>query len=221
MKKLILSAIVLSAISFTACKNDKSEAKTEEAQEVAAASENTEATFMVDPEATVIEWEGKKPTGTHNGIIKVSEGSFTMHDSTIASGNFTIDMNSIEVQDLEGDQKANLEAHLKGTVDEKQDDFFNVKKYPEAKFEVTGTTMEGDQTMLQGNLTIREETKNVSFPVTVSEDGDMLSLTSDEFTIDRTKWNVNYGSKSVFEGLKDNFVYDDIQLKINLKAKKS
>ena len=48
-----------------------------------------------------------------------------------------IDMNSITVLDLEGDYKANLEAHLKGTVDEKADDFFNVNQFPTANFEVT------------------------------------------------------------------------------------
>ncbi|MEE2771119.1 MAG: YceI family protein [Bacteroidota bacterium] len=223
MKKIVLNALLVSAVAFTACKNDKSnETQPEDAQEVAMASEEQGTTFSVDSSATVIEWKGEKPTGSHMGTIKVSEGNFTVNDSAVLSGNFTIDMNSIEVTDLEGDQKANLEAHLKGTVDEKQDDFFNVKKFPTAKFEVTGTSKSEDgKTLLEGNLTIREETKNISFPVSISQEGDMMTLTSEEFTIDRTKWNVNYGSKSVFEGLKDNFVYDDIQLKIDLKAKKS
>ena len=69
---------------------------------------------------------------------KVEEGTFKANDSIIESGNFTIDMMSIEVTDLEGDDKKSLEAHLKGTVEGKEGDFFNVLKYPTANFVVTG-----------------------------------------------------------------------------------
>ncbi|MDX1472244.1 MAG: YceI family protein, partial [Flavobacteriaceae bacterium] len=57
-------------------------------------------------------------------------------------------------------------------------------------------------------------------PVTVTDNGDTVTLTSDTFTIDRTKWDVNYGSKSVFDNLGDNFINDDIELKINITADK-
>lgn len=221
MKRIFLNAFIIASLSlsFTGCKNNK-EAKMAEAKEAATpASESAE--FVVDTAATVIEWQGEKPNGTHHGTIMIKEGSFTANDSTIESGSFVIDMKSIEVKDLEGDQKANLEAHLKGTVEGKEGDFFNVTKYPEATFEVTGITEEGNQKMLQGNLKIKEETKNISFPVSINHDGEMIEITSKEFTIDRTKWNLNYGSKSVFEGLGDKFISDDIQLKINLKATKA
>ena len=79
---------------------------------------------------------------------------------------------------------------------------------------------EEGQAMLQGNLTIKEETKNIAFPVKISNDGEMIEITSEEFTIDRTKWNVNYGSKSVFDGLGDKFINDEIVLQINIRAKK-
>ncbi len=75
--------------------------------------------------------------------------------------------------------------------------------------------------MLQGNLTMKEETKNVEFPVSISLNGDTLELTSDSFVIDRTKWGVNYGSKSVFDSLEDKFINDEIELTINLKAYKA
>ncbi|MDX1543230.1 MAG: YceI family protein [Christiangramia sp.] len=222
MKRLILNTMIIAGLglAFTSCKNNNNEAEMAEAKETATAQSEA-AEFMVDTAVSVIEWQGEKPTGTHTGTIKVAEGSFKANDSLIESGTFVIDMNSIVVTDLEGDKKADLEAHLKGTVEGKEGDFFNVTKYPEATFEVTGITEEEGQQMLQGNLTIKEETKNIAFPVNITKDGENIQITSEEFTIDRTKWNVNYGSKSVFDGLGDKFINDEIELKINLKAKKA
>ncbi|MGA8853617.1 MAG: YceI family protein [Christiangramia sp.] len=222
MKRIFLNAFVIAGLglAFTGCKNNNNEAEVAEMKDAATAQAEA-MKFSVDTSSSVIEWKGEKPTGTHNGTIKVSNGSFMANDSVIESGTFVIDMKSIEVTDLEGDNKSDLEAHLKGTVEGKEGDFFNVQEFPEAKFEVTGITEEAGQSMLQGNLTIKEETKNIAFPVTISKDGESIQITSEEFTIDRTKWNVNYGSKSVFDGLGDKFINDDVSLKINLKAKKA
>ena len=222
MKKVFLNAFVVASLGLavTGCKDNNNEANVEDAKE-AATAEAEAMEFKVDTSASTIEWQGEKPTGTHTGTIQVTGGTFMANDSTIQSGTFVIDMKSIEVTDLEGEEKANLEAHLMGTVEGKEGDFFNVNKFPEAKFEVTGITEKDGQSILQGNLTLKEETKNISFPVSISKDGETYSITSEEFTIDRTDWNVNYGSKSVFDGLGDKFINDDIQLKIDLKAKKA
>lgn len=223
MKKLILNVGVFAmlGLAITSCKNNNnSEAEMAEAKEVAQAEEKA-IEFTVDTSSSVIEWQGEKPTGTHTGTIKIAEGSFKANDSVIESGTFVIDMESIVVTDLEGDKKEDLEAHLKGTVEGQEGDFFNVTKYPEATFEVTGISEKEGQKMLEGNLTLKEETKNIAFPVNISKDGETIEITSQEFSIDRTKWNVNYGSKSVFEGLGDKFINDDVSLKINLKAKKA
>ncbi|WP_300437023.1 YceI family protein [Christiangramia sp.] len=222
MKRIFLNAFVIAGLglAFTGCKNENKEAEMAESKEVATA-EAEAMEFKVDTTSSVIEWKGEKPTGTHTGTIKVTNGTFMANDSVVESGTFVIDMESIEVTDLEGEQKTNLEAHLKGTVEGKEGDFFNVTKFPEATFEVTGVTEQEGQAMLQGNLTIKEETKNIVFPVNISNNGETIEITSEEFTIDRTKWNVNYGSKSVFDGLGDKFINDDITLKVNLKAKKA
>lgn len=222
MKKSILNFFMIAGIAMATvgCKNDNREATTEDAKDVAAA--NMEAMeFVVDTSASVIEWEGNKPTGTHTGTIQIAEGTFYANDSIVESGSFKIDMNSITVTDLKGDEKANLENHLKGTVEGKEGDFFNVNEYPDAKFEVTGVSEQEGQTMLMGNLTLKGETKNVAFPVNISMNGDTMELTSDNFAIDRTKWNVNYGSKSVFDSLGDNFINDEIGLTIKVKANKA
>lgn len=222
MKKTFFNIFMIAGIAMATvgCKNENNEATTEDAKEVAMATEEA-VMYVVDTTASVIDWEGNKPTGTHTGTIQLEKGTFKANDSIIESGTFVIDMTSINVTDLEGDEKVNLEDHLKGTVEGKEGDFFNVNQYPEATFEVTGITENGGQAMLQGNLTMKEETKNVEFPVNINRTEDAIEITSEPFVIDRTKWGVNYGSKSVFEGLGDKFISDDIKLTINLKAKKA
>lgn len=222
MKKTFFNIFMIAGIAMATvgCKNENNEATTADAKEVAMANEEA-VMYVVDPTASVIDWEGNKPTGTHTGTIQIEEGTFQANDSILQSGTFVIDMTSINVTDLEGDEKVNLENHLKGTVEGKEGDFFNVNQYPEATFEVTGITEKDGQTMLQGNLTMKEETKNVEFPVNINRTEEAIEITSEPFVIDRTKWGVNYGSKSVFEGLGDKFISDDIKLTINLKAKKA
>lgn len=216
----VFGALALSV--FTLSCNDKAkEADTTEAEE-AAMSDMEAAKYAVVPAESTLEWKGFKPTGTHNGTIEIETGTLTMEDGDITSGTFMIDMNSVKVLDLEGDQKESLEKHLMGTVEGKEGDFFNVNEYPNAAFEVTGSEkMDNGKYMLSGNLNMKGKKNNISIPVTITENGDKVNISSDAFTIDRTKWDINYGSKSVFDNLGDNFINDEMELKINVTANKA
>lgn len=208
------------AVLFTALVSCKNEAKneTEAAEAEAAAEVSTEAAkYMVDKNESEIAWEGAKPTGTHTGTVKLESGVVRLEDSVL-SGSFLIDMTSILVTDLEGDQKTSLEDHLKGTVEGKEGDFFNVQKFPTAAFEITGVTEKDGKKMMSGNLTLKETKKNIEFPVMYEVAGNTMTLKSEPFTIDRTEWGVNYGSKSVFDNLGDKFINDDIQLEFTIVA---
>ena len=217
MKIKFLSLFTM-AVLFTALVSCKNEAKneTEAADAEAAAEVSTEAAkYMVDKNESEIAWEGEKPTGTHTGTVKLESGVIRLEDSVL-SGSFLIDMTSILVTDLEGDQKTSLEDHLKGTVEGKEGDFFNVQKYPTAAFEITGVTEKDGKKMMSGNLTLKETKKNIEFPVMYEVAGNTMTLKSEPFTIDRTEWGVNYGSKSVFDNLGDKFINDDIQLEFTI-----
>ena len=222
MKQFVSKTLFIAflGLALTGCKNENNKAKTEEAREAREVNLESE-NFRVNSDESVIHWKGRKPTATHTGTIKIAEGNFTANDSTIESGSFVIDMKSIVVTDLEGKDRSDLEAHLKGTVEGKEGDFFNTEEYPEATFEITDLTEENGQTILSGNLTIKEDTKNISFPVNIDYGEDQVEITSEEFSIDRTQWQVNFGSKSVFDGLGDNFVHDNIDLRIKVIADKS
>ncbi len=217
MKTSFLKIFTIVAFaSLVSCNNKAKEAETTEAEE-AAVAEATAVTYKADTDKSMIEWKGFKPTGTHNGTIAISKGMVEVTDDTIESGNFTIDMGSIEVKDIpkEDEGNAKLAGHLKSP------DFFNVEEYPNAKFEVTKIEDRDGKTMLSGNLTMKETTNNISFPVTTSMEGDTMKLTSETFTIDRAKWNVKYGSKAFFDDLGDQFINDDIELKVILVANKA
>ena len=212
MKKNVASIIIASviAISIISCKDKAKEASTSEAEEVIT-NEVTTDKYSVDLTASTIVWKGFKPTGTLNGTINIESGVLNLNNGKINGGTFLIQMNSI--QESENNEK--LEGHLKSA------DFFDVEKHPNAAFEITGLNEVEGKTMLSGNLTLKDIKNNVTFPVNVVNDNDTIAFTSDTFTIDRTKWNVQYKSKSIFTDLGEKFINDDIELKITIKANKS
>ena len=217
MKTQLFKIFTLVAlISFSSCKDSAKEAETKDAKE-AAVAEATAIIYTVNTEKSIIEWKGFKPTGSHNGTIAIKDGKLDLNDGVIESGSFNIDMRSIVVTDLPIEDEGNgkLKGHLTS------DDFFAVETHPTANFEVTGMeTVEG-KTMLSGNLTIKGNTNNISFPVTTDVKEDMMTLKSETFTIDRSKWNIEYGSKSFFDNLGDKFIKDDMEMKVTLTANKA
>lgn len=222
MKKQIVNITLASMIALGAisCKEKGTDNGISEAKEVAETTVSA-TNFTIDAEKSVINWKGAKPGKDHTGTLKLSSGTIAAVDKDISSGNFVIDMNSLTNTDMEGQGKDNLEAHLKGTVEGKEKDFFNVTDFPTAKFELTGVSGKNGTIVVSGNLTIKETTQNVEFPAVVSFPGDEIFLKSKSFKIDRTQWGVNFMSKSVFEELKDQFIEDQVELSIELHGKKA
>ena len=137
-----------------------------------------------------------------------------MKDGAPESGNFTIDMTSLENTDLaeDAEKKAKLEGHLKSG------DFFEVEKFPTATFEVTGVTAggtEGATHTVSGNLTMKGITKSVDIPANVSMADGKMTIETPEFTIDRTQWDVKFNS-GLFGAVGDAIIADDVKLKITL-----
>jgi len=217
MRKNSLKVLGMAVVfAFTAsCKDAQNEVDATAAEAEAQAT-TASVSYKVDTAASSIAWIGSKPTEDHTGNIGLQSGVVTVNGEALESGEFTIDMNSIEVTDLTGDKAASLKAHLTGEREGTSSDFFNTAKYPTAKFVVTG--LEG--ATLSGNLTLKDVTKNVSFPVAVSYEGDKMMLTSETFTIDRTDWGIKYGSASLADVVADKAISDDIQLTVNLVATK-
>lgn len=168
---------------------------------------------------SLIEWKAtKKVTGGHNGTLIVS-GSFDVADGSINGGNFDVDMNSIVVEDLKDspEDQAKLVGHLKSA------DFFDVQNNPTAQFVILNVTPSTDGKgthVISGSLTIKGNMNDVSFPANVKVNEDGSVSISAEFEIDRTKWDVKYGSGTSFPDMvADKVINDGIQLKFNLMGR--
>ncbi len=172
-------------------------------------------TFTVDATKSFLNWKGEKVTGKHNGTVKLKQGALTVENGKLTGGQFDIDMNSIADLDLtDAGYNTKLITHLKS------DDFFGVEKYPTSTFKITKVTPKGgDKYDIMGDMTIKGITNAVSFPATVSLKGNTIEADG-KATIDRTKYNVRYGSKSFFENIGDKAIYDDFVIDLKLVATK-
>lgn len=204
------------ALALVACTDSKT-AETGEAGEAAAASVAA-VNYTIDHAASNLVWTGRNVVvgKAHTGTINISAGTLSVEGDAITAGDFTIDMNSIANKDLENPEyNAKLVGHLKDTA------FFFVSDYPTASFVVTGVEAvageEGVTHHVSGNLTLRGVTKEVKIPANVSITEGAVNATAD-FVIDRSLWEVKYGSGSFFEDLGDNLIEDNIELSLTLTA---
>ena len=169
------------------------------------------STFKVDTQKSIILWNGKKVTGEHSGTIKLAGGTLSLSGTKLAQGSFTIDMTTITSTDGAG---ARLEGHLKA------DDFFGVEKFPTANFVITKVTPAAGKLTVSGNLTIKGITKALSFPATLAVKGNSLTAVAKGVKVDRTKYDIRYGSKSFFDSIGDKAIDDEFTLDITLVASK-
>lgn len=220
MKKIILSLALICCAFIFSCKKEKIDIDGNQAPlEV---SNSIGDKFTANTAESVVNWTGFKLTGKHHGTIHLKEGFINIKDSLITGGQFFIDMNTITVTDLKaGDGKEDLENHLKGTGEnEKKDHFFNVKKYPTSDFKISKVEKSGNKDIIFGNLSIKGITKAVNFPATIKISDSEVSINSEPLRLNRTYWNVNYASKSIFADIGDKFISDEIEVQIYVKAKK-
>ncbi|MFT7899451.1 YceI family protein [Tenacibaculum ascidiaceicola] len=214
MKKTIL-AIAFIAIGAVSCKTEKNKtAVSDEVKEVAK-TENIINTYKANVAESTVTWKGSKPTGSHNGVVSLEKGTLEVENGNVKSGEFIIDMTTISCEDLEaGNGKEKLEGHLKAS------DFFDVEKFPTAKFEVASSELKDGKVHVTGNLTLKDVTKSITIPATVTEADDMVTFKSDVFSIDRTDFGVTYKSKKIDAALKDKFINDLMEISFEVKAKK-
>lgn len=185
IKSLLIIAVVLTASAFTNPMNMKKKINIKESQ---------------------IEWKGKKVLGSHNGTIQLKEGYLEMDGDKLVSGMFVVDMTTINVTDLTGEDKGKLEGHLKS------DDFFGIANHPTSTLVFTSAKKNGDVYVVSGDLTIKETTEPITFDLNITD-----SMATTNLKIDRTKFGVRYGSGSFFDNLGDNAISDNFELNVTLK----
>ena len=195
MKKLLLSLVVLSGFFF--------------------AFKPATDVYTVDLTKSKIVWVGRKVTGQHTGEIKIASGSLTANGKALSGGNFIMDMKSMTCKDLDAANGGKLLGHLKSN------DFFSVEKNPTSKFEITKITAAGSgKVNILGKLTIKGITSDVSFPANVVQKKGVIVAVANDVKVNRTKYDIKYGSKSFIADIGDKAIDDDFILNISLVAKK-
>ncbi|MGQ0828171.1 MAG: YceI family protein [Bacteroidota bacterium] len=192
----LIAAVAVTAVAFTAPKT----------------KHNT--VYTVDTKATTATWLGKKVTGQHTGGISISKGNVIANHGTIVGGTVEFDMNSITCTDLT-DKTYNdkLVGHLKS------DDFFGTAKHPTSKIEIIKVTPKsGTDYEVTGKLTIKGITNDITFPAMIKMEGNTL-VTIAKIVVNRTKYDIKYGSATFFDKIGDKAINDDFELNVNVVAK--
>ncbi|HET6245848.1 MAG: YceI family protein [Bacteroidetes bacterium] len=200
MKKIILLALTVSITGF-------------------AIGQKKEEAYKINSSVSKIEWTGKKVTGKHNGEISISNSDLLVKNGAIQGGTITVDMTSITCSDMQGEMGEKLVGHLKS------DDFFAVDKFNTAVYviksikPIKGATEGKPNNTISGDLTIKGITHELSFPAIISVKDDNI-VTVGEVTIDRTIYDVRYGSATFFENIGNKAISNDFTLNFKLAASK-
>lgn len=175
--------------------------------------------YLVQVEDSSLAWEGemKLVDKKHNGTVAIKSGQLMIRDGQVLVGEAIIDMPTITDEDLTGDDKTKLEDHLKS------EDFFGTEIYPEAKLVITKAELASQDNTTDYNitadLTIKDKTNSITFPAKIEMVDEVATATA-EFTIDRSLWDIRYGSDSFADDLGDKVISNDIKFTIELTAKK-
>ncbi len=224
MKKhtLLATAMLLAAtISLTACsdapKGDNA-AITEEQKPAGAIAGQS---FTVDTVSSRVRFTGYGVGKNHPGNFHLLSGNIAVSGNQVTGGDFVININSMELEQKEEMFRTKLKPHLLSG------DFFDAAKFGTARFEITKvepyaadgndtSIVEGANFSVSGNLTLKGETKNVTFPAKIDLDGNTIKAKAN-FNIDRRQWQMAYGSD---KALGDKFISETVNIKLDMEAKR-
>ena len=219
-KSILFTAIAAVTMAFVTCSDTPKgdEATITDTKDVASA---TGQSFVVDTAESRIRFTGNGVGKNHPGTFRLSDGSLALNGNQITGGTFTINITSLQVEEQEQMFQSKLKPHLLSG------DFFNAAKFGTAKFDIskvepytaTGTDtsiVSGANFSISGNLTLKEDTKNITFPAKVDLDNNTLKAKAN-FNIDRTQWKMNYGNDKT---LGDKFISETVNIELDLQAKK-
>ena len=172
-------------------------------------------TENLDVKRSVLNWTGSKVTGKHNGRVWLKSGKVDLEKNSLKGGEFVIDMSSIKNDDLKDPSyNAKLVGHLKS------DDFFGVASHPTSTFKITSVkplNKDGNTHEITGDLTIKDITKSITFPAKVDVKGNKASAKG-KLKVDRTQFDVKYGSGKFFENLGDKMINDEFEIELDLRT---
>ena len=210
----------LAAFTFFAC-SDAPQGDQATISDQKKAAEVVGQAFVLDTSTSRVHFVGNGVGKNHPGTFHLASGSVAVAGNQITGGEFVINIKSLDLDQREAMFQQKLQPHLLSG------DFFDAEKFGNARFVITKVTPYqsgvGDTSIVQGanfnvsgNLTLKEDTKNITFPAKIDLDGNMLKAKSN-FNIDRTQWKMNYGNDKT---LGDKFISETVNIRLVVQAKR-
>lgn len=206
---LIVLFAFLVGITFTSCSSSNADQVENTPKEAVVLAE-------IESHGSYVHWTGSKVIGgSHEGTIDIKSADFQYEGNVLKRGTILIDMSTLKNTDLEGEWNDKLVGHLISP------DFFAVDSIPEASFAITNSKAIDAQGNyeLTGEMTIKGITKTESFEAHI-QNGTNLDVATASIELDRTDYDVKYGSSNFFEGLGDKAISDDFELTIRIETPK-
>jgi len=177
--------------------------------------------FVVDTIESRVRFTGNGVGKNHKGTFHLTSGNVAVNGNSITGGSFLINIKSMELDEKGGMFDDKLRPHLMSG------DFFDADKFGTAKFEITKvepyqksgsdtSIVEGANFSISGNFTLKDVTKNITFPARIDLDANTLKAKGN-FDIDRRQWNMNYGNDKT---LGDKFISEKVNIALDLQARK-
>ncbi len=219
MKYSIFTILIIAAI-LSSCSNNGKHADTKDAAKVEVVKNAQTGTFKNIAASSHLNWRASHLGGLQQrfGKVKLKNAEFLVNNGKVTNATVEVDLNTLTVESFPAgsEQIAKLTGHLKSP------DFFNIQKYPTAKFELTsikpGTG--GYNSTVTGNLTILDKTKSITFKANINVTGDKVSIKSEDFSVNRTDWGLTYHTEGTAGVPKNYLIANDIGFTIDVTAGK-
>jgi polyisoprenoid-binding protein YceI len=220
MKKIFLSLAVMSIVMSSCTDNGrKVEANEAQAIEVVKSEATIELTSLGN--GSRVDWRASHlgGAGKRFGKISLQSAKVLINNGEMTNATFIMDMATFTVDNFGDDKKS--QAELTGHLQSK--DFFEIEKFPTSTFEFASlVAVKGNEynSLITGNLTIKGETKSISFNANVSISEDMVSIQSEDFAVDRTEWGLLYNVEGSEGVPADYLIANDIGFTIDVNVSK-
>ena len=161
--------------------------------------------FKTNLEKSKFSWTGYASVGNYapTGTIQLNYGSLNFDGKKISKAIFEFDMKTITQENKD------LQNHLRN------EDFFDVEKYPKATFSLEKIT--GNQAT--GLLKIKDVQKRISFPITIIKLETEIQIQA-TITINRTDFGIKYNSTNFFSNLGDYAIKDNFEFRLDISMDK-
>lgn len=202
MKKTLFYAASLTFIAFgmTAC-GGSTESVTEENQAIS---------YQLDATASTLKWKGTYEADghSHNGTVKISEGSISYKGDTFDAGSFIVDMKTIE-NELTPEMGAD---DLNGSI--ASADIFNTAQFPNVEVKINSVSKKE----IDATLKVAGKEVPAKMPVTIKKTDKELTAKG-KFTVDFSTLDANGFKPSTEKGKENQYIKPGVDFELNLVLK--